>query len=166
MEVRNMKKIAGILALSMALMPIAPAIASVDVYAVDAQDRITITNGTEVPMTMKPGQTLAVKGRQFEHGIGTHAKSQLYFNLPANAETLEFMAGIDDEVSGGGSVKFSVNAPDKVLWASGVVHGSNPPVQGKVDVSGLEYIYLEVDANGDNAYDHADWLNLVLTVKK
>lgn len=57
-----MKKIAGILALSMALMPIAPAIASVDVYAVDAQDRITITNGTEVPMTMKPGQTLAVKG--------------------------------------------------------------------------------------------------------
>ena len=112
------------------------------------------------------GKTLAVKGRQFEHGIGTHAKSQLYFNLPANAETLEFMAGIDDGVSGGGSVKFSVNAPDKVLWASGVVHGSNPPVQGKVDVSGLEYIYLEVDANGDNAYDHADWLNLVLTVKK
>lgn len=112
------------------------------------------------------GKTLTVKGRQYEKGIGSHAKSMLYFNLPENAESLDFFAAVDDEVSGGGSVKFRVSSEGKVLWSSGVVQGNHTPVQGKVDVSGLRTICLEIDSNGDNAYDHADWLNLILTLKK
>lgn len=112
------------------------------------------------------GKTLTVKGRQYENGIGSHAKSMLYFNLPENAETLEFFAAVDDEVSGGGSVKFRVSSQGKILWGSGVVQGNQTPVQGKVSVSGLHTICLEIDSNGDNAYDHADWLNLILTLKK
>lgn len=112
------------------------------------------------------GKTLTVRGRQYENGIGSHANSKLHFTLPDNAESLEFYAGIDDEVSGGGSVKFIVSTPEKELWSSGVVQGNRAPVHGNVDVSGIKNIVLEMDANGDNAYDHADWLNLILTLKK
>ena len=112
------------------------------------------------------GKTLAVKSRQYDRGIGSHAKSKLYFNLPENAETLEFLAGVDDEVSGGGSVIFIVRSPKKELWSSGAIHGGHAPARGRVDVTGLGEIILEIDSNGDNAYDHADWLNLILTLKK
>ena len=112
------------------------------------------------------GKTLAVKGRQYDHGIGSHAKSSLYFKLPENAETLEFLAGLDDEVSGGGSVIFSVRTPKKELWSSGAIHGGHAPVRGRVDVTGVKTLILDIDSNGDNAYDHADWLNLILTLKK
>ena len=61
---------------------------------------------------------------------------------------------------------FCVICQGETIWSSGVVQGSRAPVHGKVDVSGLKYIVLEIDPNGDNAYDHADWLNPVLTLKK
>ena len=112
------------------------------------------------------GKKLAVKGRAFENGIGSHAASNIRFKLPDDAETLEFMVGVDDEVSGGGSVKFRITSSDEVLWSSEVVRGNQTPVVGKVNVSGRKSINLEMDANGDNAYDHADWLNLILTKKK
>jgi hypothetical protein len=35
-----------------------------------------------------------------------------------------------------------------------------------VKVGGLDHIVLVIDSDGDNAYDHADWLNLILTLKK
>lgn len=112
------------------------------------------------------GKKLSVRSRQYDHGIGSHAKSKIYFKLPENAVTLEFSAGVDDEVSGGGSVKFSVSSGEKELWSSGVVQGGRVPVHGSVNVAGLDTIILEIDSNGDNAYDHADWLNPILTLKK
>ena len=112
------------------------------------------------------GKTLTVKNRQYTHGIGSHAHSELFFYLPNNAKSLKFLVGVDDEVSGGGNVKFIVKSEEKELWSSGVVRGSMPPIPGKVDVSGLDHIILEIDANGENSYDHADWLNPILTLKK
>lgn len=112
------------------------------------------------------GKPLAVKGRLFDKGIGSHAKSKIYYKLPENAESLEFLVGVDDEVSGGGSVKFKVHVDGRELWASDVIMGNTAAKQGKVNVEGAKIICLEMDSNGDNAYDHADWLNLVLTLKK
>lgn len=147
--------------------PLAVELGENQMYLTDIRiDHYTQQYGTPRINRSVEGKTLAVRGRQYENGIGSHASSKLYFNLPENAETLEFYAGIDDEVSGGGSVKFSVHSPEKEIWSSGVVQGSRAPVHGKVDVSGLKYIVLEIDPNGDNAYDHADWLNPVLTLKK
>lgn len=58
-----MKKIAGILALSLALAPVAPYFgAASEVSALSAEDMITITGGTDVPLTLKPGQKVSVRG--------------------------------------------------------------------------------------------------------
>lgn len=58
-----MKKIASILALSLALMPMAAALDSgISVGAVDAEDMITITGGTEVPYTINVGGKVSIKG--------------------------------------------------------------------------------------------------------
>lgn len=113
------------------------------------------------------GNTLTVKGQQFENGFGTHAASELFFRLPDNAETLEFVVAIDDESGGGGSVKFSVEDVDgNTLWQSGMVYGNKGAQRGSANVSGKSMIILKADPDGDNSYDHADWLNIVVTKKE
>ena len=112
------------------------------------------------------GNALSVKGRQYANGIGTHANSELYFRLPPNADSLEFVVAIDDESGGGGSVRFSVCTPTQTLWKSSVIYGNKKPQAGKVYVGGESLIYLKADADGDNSYDHADWLNVVVTTRE
>ena len=129
-------------------------------------DRYTQEYGSPRINRSVEGKTLMVKNRQFEHGIGSHASSSLHFTLPANAEYLDFYVGVDDEVSGGGSVRFIVKSDEGELWSSGLVRGNNAPVPGRAKVAGLDHIVLVIDADGDNAYDHADWLSLILTLKK
>jgi hypothetical protein len=129
-------------------------------------DHYTQEYGSPCTNRSVEGKTLMVKNRQFEHGIGSHASSSLHFTLPANAEYLDFYVGVDDEVSGGGSVRFIVKSDEGELWSSGLVRGNNAPVPGRAKVAGLDHIVLVIDADGDNAYDHADWLSLILTLKK
>ena len=112
------------------------------------------------------GNVLSVKGRQYANGIGTHANSELYFRLPQNADSLEFVVAIDDESGGGGSVRFSVCTPTETLWTSSVIYGNKKPQAGKIYVGGEGLIYLKADADGDNSYDHADWLNVVVTTRE
>ena len=149
------------------LMPVNVELRSNQFFLTDLPiDRFTQQYKTPRKGRAVDGNALSVRGQQYKNGIGTHANSELYFKLPENADTLEFVVAIDDESGGSGSVRFSVCTPEETLWTSDVVFGNKKPQSGKVYVGGKSVIYLKADADGDNAYDHADWLNVIVTTRQ
>ena len=48
--------------------------------------------------TSVDGNQMRIAGRQFEHGLGTHADSALYIQLDGRGRKLTGWVGIDDEV--------------------------------------------------------------------
>lgn len=108
----------------------------------------------ETPMT--------VGARHFEHGLGTHATSEIAVTPPAGAKRFTALVGVDnnsDTQGARGSVVFSVESAGKVLFQSAVLHGGEEVVPVSVDMpEGASSLLLKVDATPDGAgCDQADW---------
>lgn len=113
------------------------------------------------------GSSLAVAGRQYAYGIGTHAPSTIEFDLPENADSLTVSAGIDDEVFSNGEVVFRIYGDGRMLWQSPATKGNaSSPVQAAISVAGVKKLKLETDPNGPDSYDHADWVSPIVKLKK
>ena len=69
---------------------------------------------------------LAIGGKQFEHGLGTHANSVFRLALGGKGERFTATVGVDDEVGKQGSIEFQVTGDGKTLWESGVLRGGDP----------------------------------------
>jgi hypothetical protein len=104
---------------------------------------------------------LTVAGKVYERGIGTHAPSEIVYDLGGRYSGLTALVGIDDEVppdNGEADVIFQVFGDGKKLFDSGSVRrGSLKPVA--VPLTGVKELKLVVDPNGGLGWDHADWLN-------
>ena len=123
----------------------------------------------KVPLMNKSveGASLAAAGRQYKFGIGTHAPSNIYYELPENADSLIVGVAIDDEVFDNGQVVFRIYGDNDVLWQSGPVSGNAKSVSwARVSVAGVKQLRLETDPHGPDSYDHADWLSPMVTLKK
>lgn len=110
------------------------------------------------------GNTLRAGGRTFDEGFGTHAFSNLQFELAGKYERFSAMVAQDEEEAGGDGMQFRVLGDGKVLWASPTLQ---LPQLANIDisVSGVQVLELQVDSLGNNLYDHADWLNPMLIGK-
>ncbi len=105
------------------------------------------------------GQTIALRGAKYSKGIGTHAASTITYNIAGLYSNFISDVGIDDEVTGQGSVDFQVIGDGKVLFDSGKLTGASPVVHINVSVAGVKTLQL-VATNGISGsidYDHADW---------
>ena len=114
------------------------------------------------------GNEMSIGGRKFAEGLGVHAPSKGLVELAGGATLFEATVGVDDEEHGGGSVEFKVWGDGKLLWESGLMRGNRAPRTKdlKVDVTGVEWLTLEVTNGGDNIdCDHADWANARFTFK-
>ncbi|MDO3382183.1 NPCBM/NEW2 domain-containing protein [Gilvimarinus algae] len=110
------------------------------------------------------GNILSVAGTRYREGIGVHADSVIVFDLDGKAARLSIMAGVDDEV-GAAEVEFSIREGADILWQSGPVFGyEREPVRADIDVSGVDELSLVVSARGTDSWDHADWINPVITL--
>jgi Gpi18-like mannosyltransferase len=110
------------------------------------------------------GNKLAINGRRYEQGLGTHSNSTIQYQLPDNAREFSFIAGLDDEV-GLADVQFSVLGDDKLLWQSKIFTGVSRDAEIKtLDVRGVKVLTLKVAALKDDKWDHADWVNTVITL--
>lgn len=108
---------------------------------------------------------LSLGGKKYAFGLGTHANSNIVYMLPEGVEKLSFIVGIDDGANHG-EVIFSVLGDGKRLWRSSVIHGNRKQVEhGEVNLTGVKKLTLYVDAKGPNSYDHANWVNLIITFK-
>ncbi|WP_069111081.1 NPCBM/NEW2 domain-containing protein [Jiangella alba] len=108
------------------------------------------------------GGAIAINGTAYEKGIGTHAASEIVYDLdPADAR-FQAVVGLDDVpgAAGRGSVQFQVVADGEVVLDSGVMRGSPYTEPKTIDLSllGVERLVLRVLDGGDgNSSDHANW---------
>ena len=111
------------------------------------------------------GRLLTSGDRLYKNGIGTHAPSQIAYELPENADTLYLGAGIDDEVYDRGQARFSVKLDGVIVWESPTLRGRDNPVFTTIPVRGGRHLELLTDPDGDDNSDHADWLNAYLRLR-
>jgi alpha-galactosidase len=109
------------------------------------------------------GHPLAIGGRHFDKGFGTHAASQLAIDLGKAGQRFHAFVGVDDDAGNTGSVEFELLGDGKLLWKSGVLRAGQAAVEANVDVANVAMLLLVVTDGGDgNENDHADWADAKL----
>lgn len=105
------------------------------------------------------GNTLTIAGKRYEKGIGTHADSRIVYALDPAYRRFVSIVGIDDEVTGDGSIIFEVKIDGKTAALTPVLRGRN--AVDAIDIAiprGSERLELLLHAAGDGKqYDHGDW---------
>mgnify|MGYP003766401219 CR=1 FL=1 len=101
---------------------------------------------------------LTLGGRVFEHGVGSHAASELIIDLKGAAKAFIATVGVDDNTAGKGSVIFSIVVDGKTVARTAVMKGGDRPIELGVRLDGAKTMILSVEDAGDNiSFDHADW---------
>jgi len=114
------------------------------------------------------GKPMQIANRKFATGLGTHANSELVYDLSGGFERFEAWVGVDAAVVGypGGSVVFKVVADGRELFNSGVMRMDTPAKRVSVPVTGAtELKLIATDAGDGVTSDHADWAEAVLIGK-
>jgi glucose/arabinose dehydrogenase len=101
----------------------------------------------------------------YAKGLGTHAPSEIIYNLGGNYTNFISDLGIDGEVDTRGSVTFEVWADGVKIFDSGLQKGSYLPLSVNLNVTGRQQLRLVVtDGATDGVFsDHADWAGARLT---
>jgi len=108
---------------------------------------------------------LMIAGQRYQNGIGTHANSSIPLLLDGNGVELSGRAGLDDETNGRGSVVFQITADGKEIWTSGLMRPRDAAKEFTLDVKGVKSLVLLALDGGDGFdYDHADWVDLKITM--
>jgi hypothetical protein len=112
------------------------------------------------------GKTITLNGTTYTKGLGTHALSQIVYNLNGQYSSFQSDVGIDDEETTGGSVVFQVLVDGTKMFDSGTMTATSATKLVNVSVSGANQLTLIVNDAGDGIdYDHADWAGARLTPK-
>ncbi|MBP1962960.1 glycoside hydrolase family 2 TIM barrel-domain containing protein [Paenibacillus aceris] len=103
----------------------------------------------------------------YAKGIGTHANSEIIYNLTGkNYESFQTVVGVDQEVSGTGvnnTIVFQVFLDGVKAFDSGLMRATTVSKAVNLDVKGVKELKLVVSDNGDgNAEDHGDWADAKL----
>ena len=119
------------------------------------------------------GSALSIGGRKFEHGLGTHAVSEIVYDLEdLSATAFTAMVGADDALKDHPEVKkasmvFQVFVDGIKKFDSGVMHIGDQAKPVNVDLKGAGELKLVVNDAGDgNTCDHADWAEGVVEIQK
>lgn len=105
------------------------------------------------------GSPLTLQGQVYEKGLGAHAPSKIRYYTGGHCTTFTADVGVDDAQPSRGSVAFTVLADDQeVAASSGVLKSDSPTETITADITGAEFVDLQVSVGGDgNGNDHADW---------
>ncbi len=105
---------------------------------------------------------LKIGDRNFEHGLGTHANSEIAVAIPAGATAFKAFAGIDvnpDTQGAHGTVVFRVDVDGKEVFRSGVARGGDAPLPMEFPLpTTAKQLTLKADSTPDGpGHDQADW---------
>ena len=103
---------------------------------------------------------LGIAKVKFEHGVGTHACSELWLQLDGKAREFTAKVGVDDNAGDQrAAIEFFVYGDDRVLWHSGICKLGEAPRDCRVDLAaGVRTLTLVVANAADGiGYDHGDW---------
>ncbi|MGL1902772.1 MAG: NPCBM/NEW2 domain-containing protein [Fibrobacterales bacterium] len=104
---------------------------------------------------------LTVGDKKYTEGLGTHAPSELRYQLKSSYSTFEAVVGIDDEVSCSDGISFEVLGDGKSLSKSSIVK-QGKTITIKTDISGVKKLALKSNSEGSSYCDHANWMNPLL----
>jgi len=113
------------------------------------------------------GRSLAIGGRAFKSGYGTHASGMIPVDVPRSdaraAVRFSGWVGIDDDVDkdeGDGAV-FVVSSGCAELWRSPAMKRHDPAQRFEVTLPpGITRVYLQTLAGANMWSDHCDWCEL------
>jgi hypothetical protein len=114
------------------------------------------------------GNALQIGDRKFAHGLGSHANSEVVYELDQPCEMFMAWVGVDAEIrqTKRASVIFKVLGDGRELFNSGVMHSDTPAKRVDVSLAGVAQLKLVVSDAGDGIdSDHADWADPVLISK-
>jgi hypothetical protein len=105
---------------------------------------------------------LLLGGVRYERGIGMHAWARMTYPVPPNAVELQAIIGVADKMRDNprAAVTFEVrDQANTLLFDSGLVDGTTPPMPIHVDVRGKTAVILAVTDGGNGIdCDHANWV--------
>lgn len=103
---------------------------------------------------------LSVQYAFYRKGIGTHANSNITYDINGKFKTFSFDYGIDTEAGEVGSAIFEVYGDGRKLFTSDKMGRYTMPKHANVNVTGIKYLGLvTTDAGDGKNSDHTDWLN-------
>jgi hypothetical protein len=106
----------------------------------------------------RDGETMAIRGRQYEKGIGVAKNSEIVYSLDGQYEKFFTHIGIDDSARRGGSMTFEVWADGRKVYDSGMMTGRMAGKALELDIRGIKTLTLITTDGGDGgANDHANW---------
>jgi hypothetical protein len=110
------------------------------------------------------GLPIILAGKQYEAGLGTHAKSVVRYRLDGKFSLFSSDIGVDDSTLGGvGSVVFEVRVDNRSVYQSKIMRAGDPPEKIQVNLNGAQVLQLNVTDGGDGIHDdHADWADAKL----
>ena len=106
---------------------------------------------------------LQIGTKRYQHGIGTHAVSEIVVRLPQPGRQFQAEAGVDAPWPG--SVVFAVEVAGQAAFQSDVRRVDSPPVPVRIDLQGATEFTLRVLDGGDGPNsDHANWGDASVTL--
>ena len=114
---------------------------------------------------------IVIGKEHFEHGLGTHANSEIVVAVPAGAAIFNASIGIDNNYNTQGtkgSVRFHIDMNGAEIFQSPVLHGGDAPIPVNVQFPDTATeIVLKVDTTDDGpGWDQADWANACFLTKQ
>ncbi|HQK93195.1 MAG TPA: NPCBM/NEW2 domain-containing protein, partial [Armatimonadota bacterium] len=105
---------------------------------------------------------ICVGTRTYDHGLGTHAQSEIAVEIPHGAEVFEAAVGVDNNADTGGThgtVEFVVRVDGAEAYRSPVCRGGGEPVPVRVELpaGSRELMLIALPTDDGAGYDQADW---------
>ena len=96
--------------------------------------------------------------KTFEKGMGIHATANLYYNIEGMGfKKFTSYMGVDREANQDGNVKFNVYTDNKQVYTGEAVTRASEMAKLDISVEGVKILRLNVDQNGSDSNDHADF---------
>ncbi len=151
------------------LMIVVMGFLAISAYAgdLDALQPVTASQGWGQLMVGKSvqGGPIRIGDRTFRHGLGTHAPSEVVYDLGGQYDRFAAWVGVDAEMKDytASTVVFKVFGDGRELFSSGIMRIGTPAKRVDVPIHGIAELRLVVEDAGDGQEcDHADWADPVL----
>ncbi len=127
---------------------------------------VVLANYGPVQVNGRDGQPLRIGDQTFTRGLYCHAISKILVRLPGAGQSLTATVGIDTNGNfTGGSAEFFVQAGDKQLFRSPVMHRGEAGVAVRAELGGVREFTISVGCAGDNINsDQASWADARVTL--
>jgi hypothetical protein len=120
----------------------------------------TVNPQVNVAINKKP---MNINNHTYTRGIGTHAISEIVFDLQGKVKRFSCTIGINIDAGADGSAIFVVSADKKKLYTSPLMTTRHDPIPIDLDVTGAKELSLFVDPAGQNNWDQANWADIKFT---